>query len=36
MLSPALIGRLAEKVTIPGPSASPCVDTVLTNPPPDG
>ena len=36
MLSPALMGRLAVKVTIPSSSVSPCVGPVLTNPPPDG
>ncbi len=36
ILSPALMGSLAVKVTIPGSSVSPRVDAVLTNPPPDG
>jgi hypothetical protein len=36
MLSPALMASLALNVMIPGPSVSPCVDAVLTSPPPDG
>jgi hypothetical protein len=32
-LSPARMGNLAAKVTIPGPGVPLCVEPVLTNPP---